>query len=577
MTDQKNEKNSAPHHPTPSEQHILLMLLPFWTPLIPPMGISCLNTFLQGYGYHIKMIDANTAPQFRELYGNYFSILNEHIPENKKGNFFNVGHDVLKDHMMAHLNCTNDEVFIKLTEQLIAKHFFYDMKRLYVIELNRLIREFYILLDKYFRDILAAETPSVLGLSVFRGTLGASLFVAKIAKECHPHIKIIMGGGAFSQALAPGTSDFERFLASTPYIDHIIIGEGEVLFLKWLRGELTENQRVYSQADTHGQSLDIQAIAIPDFFNFELADYIHVPAYASRSCPFQCSFCAETVNWGRYRKKNIPLLIQQLIELYKKHSSQLIFMCDSLINPIISELSEELLKCDISIYWDAYLRADKPVCEIDNALLWRRGGFYRARIGVESGSANVLELMGKNMGPEQIKLAISTLASVGIKTSTMWVIGHPGETEKDFQQTLDLIEELKDDTFEAECNPFRYFLAGQVNSEEWAMGKPIGVYPDEVVNLVTLQTWALDGQPSREETYQRMNRFVQHCKRLGIPNPYSLHEIYQADERWKKLHENAVPSLAEFRETNFIEENKKVKKLIVAKNIVPEDENDFDF
>jgi radical SAM superfamily enzyme YgiQ (UPF0313 family) len=243
-------------------------------------------------------------------------------------------------------------------------------------------------------------------------------------------------------------------------------------------------------------------------------------------------------------------------------------MCDSLLNPIITELAKVLLEKDVSIYWDGYLRVDKASCDIDNVFQWRRGGFYRARLGVESGSQKILDAMHKEITIEQIKEAIINLSYAGIKTTTYWIIGYPGETEEDFQQTLDLIEELKDEIYEADCNGFIYFLTGQAHSKEWVdQYKSISLYPDKVKNMLMLNTWILDCEPSREETFKRVNRFVQHCKRLGIPNPYSLHDVYLADERWTHLHENAVPPLVQFEMNGpCIDERKKVKNLLRGQN-----------
>jgi hypothetical protein len=59
-----------------------------------------------------------------------------------------------------------------------------------------------------------------------------------------------------------------------------------------------------------------------------------------------------------------------------------------------------------------------------------------------------------------------------------------------------------------------------------------------------------------------MNRFVRHCKKLGVPNPYSMQDIYEADQRWKRLHKNAVPPLVEFKNPdNYIDERKNIKKI----------------
>lgn len=58
-----------------------------------------------------------------------------------------------------------------------------------------------------------------------------------------------------------------------------------------------------------------------------------------------------------------------------------------------------------------------------------------------------------------------------------------------------------------------------------------------------------------------------HCKNLGIPNPYSYGEYIKADQRWKKLHKNAAPSILELTGTEtHLEENKNIKILSLARN-----------
>lgn len=558
---------------------ILLGLLPFWTPLIPPMGISCIKSFLREHGYAVKTFDANIEEKFREIYEQYFVNLREYVPENKRGNFYNIGHDLLQNHMMAHINYENEMEYIELVKIMVFKNYFCKVDDQNIRELNKIIDRFYNELGKYILDLLEKEKPEVLGLSVYRGTLPASLYVLKLTRQNFPHIKTVMGGGIFSQELDFASENLKYLLGKTPYsdyIDKILIGEGEILFLKYLQGELNQSQRIYSLKDIDNQVLDLTSLDLPDFSDFECHHYPYIPAYTSRSCPFQCSFCAETIYWGKYRKKNSRQVVEEMRKLSGKHNHRLFLMCDSLLNPIITDLARQLANLDVSLYWDGYLRVDQQACDVEKAFLWRRGGFYRARLGVESGSPKVLGLMEKKITLDQIKKVISNLADAGIKTTTYWIIGHPGETEEDFQQTMDLVEKLKDEIYEAECNPFRYFMTGQVNSAAWAKtNKRIPLYPKNARNLLIVQTWDLDAEPLREEVNERIIRFVEHCSSLGIPNPYSLHDIYKADERWEKLHKNAVPSLLKLSEGSVsIDETKYVKQLLVLQNKF-HDEEDF--
>jgi radical SAM superfamily enzyme YgiQ (UPF0313 family) len=186
-------------------------------------------------------------------------------------------------------------------------------------------------------------------------------------------------------------------------------------------------------------------------------------------------------------------------------------------------------------------------------------------------------MIGKQITPQMIAATVSALAYAGIKTTTYWVIGHPGETEEDFQQTLDLVEQLKNDIWQAEPAPFDYYYSGQAAQHEWAKKRRL-LYPDWATDMLLVQSWILDLEPSREVAYQRVFRFGEHCRKLGIPNPYTLHEVHQADERWKQLHKNAVPSILEFRNTKqYIEENKSIKGCCYATHNQEQYEGDFGF
>jgi len=547
-------------------ENILLALLPFWDPQIPPLGISCLKSHLERHGFRAKTVDLNIEPQFRDVIKIYFEILKQHLPANKQGNFYKIAHEVMQNHMMAHTHYKDKTKYLELVKILVYKTFYTHIDTNTVLELCEIVSGFYTRLERHFLNLLQEEQPGVLGISVFGGTLAASLHAFKLTKEKYPHIKTVMGGAIFSDQLHTDSPNFKFFLERTPYIDKIIVGEGENLMLKYLLNELPHSQRVYRLKDINHDILDVSSAAVPDFSDLDTRFYPYMSTYTSRSCPFQCSFCSETILWGKYRRKKTSKIVGELTHLSKKYNSQLFMLGDSLINPTASDISREFAGTGTSVYWDAYLRADNDVCNRENALLWRRGGFYRARLGVESGSQHVLDLMGKKITLHRIKEALSSLANAGIKTTTYWVVGHPGETEEDFQATLRLIEEMRYDIYEADCTPFQYFLTGQSGSGDWAgKSRPVSLYPEDAEEMLILRAWTLDSEPSRQEAYKRMNRFVEHCNKLGVPNPYSLKETYSADERWKKIQKNAVPPFVEFTKGTRICENKEAKRLIPAK------------
>jgi hypothetical protein len=237
-----------------------------------------------------------------------------------------------------------------------------------------------------------------------------------------------------------------------------------------------------------------------------------------------------------------------------------------LVNPVISDIAREFIAEQENLYYDAYFKIDRESANPGNTILWRKGGLYRVRIGTESGSQKILNEMNKKITVDEIKESIKTLAYAGIKTTTYWVIGHPGETEQDFQNTLDLIEELKDDIFQAECNYFLYLYSQQGKADVWAKHRKL-LYPDYINDMLVFKHWTLDLEPRREETFKRVHRFSAHCKALGIPNPYSYNEHVKADERWHRLHENAVPSMMSFmKKEEKVSENLNIKEKSYAIN-----------
>jgi hypothetical protein len=556
---------------------VLLALLPFWTPLIPPMGIASLKSYAEKYGHRVKTVDATVEEQFKEVYNRYFDVLRKFVPENKRGNFYNVGHDVMQNHMMAYMHRKNEREFNQLVKTLMYKIFYCHFDDGEVAIINDVVKEIFIRLERYMLEMLEKEKPQVLGLTVHIHTLPASLFAFKLAKEKYPHIQTVMGGGIFTEQLSLGSDNLAFFLEKIDYIDKIIVGEGEVLFLKFLAGELDPAKRLYTMQDINEGPLDFSNRLLPDLSDFKLEYYPCLAAAASISCPYQCRFCSETVYFGKYRKKSAVRTVEEMIALHRKYGGQMFNMTDSLLNPLISDMADAFIESGVILYWDGCLRVGKSTGDIDNTLHWRRGGFYGANLGIETGSQAVLDLMQKGITVEQSKATIQALAYAGIKTTTYWVIGYPGETEADFQQTLDFVEELKDEIYQAESHPFQ-FLNGLVNYNHWVKDNQVlPLYPPEARDLLIIQTSIIDCYPPREEIYRRLNRFTALCQQLGIPNVYTDMDLYQADRRWKRLHKNAVPEMIEFREKNtHLNECRNIKKVFRSRKLQM-DEGDFMF
>ena len=86
-----------------------------------------------------------------------------------------------------------------------------------------------------------------------------------------------MGGAVFSQELHLNSPSFKLFLEKTPYIDTILVGEGEQLLFKFLEGELPANKRICTLEDINNQLLDLNTLDPPDYSDSDLSKYLILP------------------------------------------------------------------------------------------------------------------------------------------------------------------------------------------------------------------------------------------------------------------------------------------------------------
>jgi len=522
---------------------IRLSIMPFWSPLTPPLGISCLKAYLEQYGYDIHTKDYNTISALYAYGNQYISLIKSFIPSNEIGNVSMIGYDILALHLCAYNNRENNDDYYELVRLLILKNFFHKADDGFVEDLCKLVDCFYKLFSEHLMAELNENEIDIYGISCYSLTLGPSIFAFKLIKSNYPNIKTIMGGGVFADQLSPSFVDFAEFTEKTPFIDHFVIGEGEILFLNLIRSNFHNSPRVIIN-DNLIEKVCLNSVPSPDFSNFDMSSYPQLSAYTSRSCPYRCGFCSETMQWGEYRSKESKDIVHELRSMVDRYNKNIIVFADSLLNLNIDALADDMIlqPQNEKLYWDAYLRVCDMANSMDTVTKWRKAGLYRVRLGVESGSQKVLNLMNKRITVENIKTNIKTLAKAGIKISTYWVVGYPGETDEDFEDTLKLLRELKEYIYEADPHPYYFYPSGQAEKfgEKYNYER---VYPENYCKMLMFSTWQLNKEPLREKIYERLQLFDQCCSECDIRNPYSLMEIYRADKRWKNIHASSVPMM----------------------------------
>ncbi len=258
------------------------------------------------------------------------------------------------------------------------------------------------------------------------------------------HGKIIVGG--------PHTS---VGLDTIPdYVDHIVIGEGEIALPKLIEGSLHERIIHAEKVD------DMDSLPFPAWEElifrgydwrapFNIADAY--PCYTmntSRGCPFNCTFCTVKAVWGRtYRcmsAERVVLDIEQMIRCYGARS--IYFREDhfTLNRNRTIEFCNLLLRKNIKIKWMCETRAD-DLEDYEYVRLMADSGCAMFYIGVESGSPRMLEFFKKGETVEQFRTAFKNIRRVGIQTYASFVLHAPTETPADRALTEQLIEEIRPD------------------------------------------------------------------------------------------------------------------------------------
>jgi radical SAM superfamily enzyme YgiQ (UPF0313 family) len=508
---------------------ILLVKPPYFTPWTPPLGIAILKTFLEQNGYSVKCLDLNVEPELWGMHHKYFSTI-----QSLEDVSINDGYSklwwILQAHMLAYTNGADPATCFRVLEMVIPLYGISHNQKV-LDTLISLVENFFNRLDDLLNQI-DLSSYSVVGTSTYTTSLAASLFILKKIKKEHSQIKTVMGGGVFADDLALGSDNLTTLVEEYHYVDHVVLGEGEMLFLKLLDGDLGHKREV-SLSDLQGKGLEMKDVPTPDFTDLDFDNYYHLTIEGARSCPFQCSFCSETIQWGQYRKKPTKVFVDQVMELVERHNDGSFFMGDSLMNPYIQDFAKELIERKARVFYDGYLRADKPVTNRDRTKFWARSGLFRVRLGIESASARVLGTMDKMTTPKVISDVLKSLASAGIRTTTYWIVGFPGESEEDFQETLDFIEEHHRYIYELEAHPYYYYPYGQVGSRLYQCRS---LYPEEVTSVTKFKVWEIiDADPPREVKYERLRRLSKMASSLGLPNIYTMAERYRAEDRWHSL------------------------------------------
>ncbi len=166
---------------------------------------------------------------------------------------------------------------------------------------------------------------------------------------------------------------------------------------------------------------------------------------------------------------------------------------------------------------------------------WRVGGLHRARLGMESASQRILDDMVKKTDVATMEKSLAALSKADIVTSTLWIVGYPGETEAEFGETIDFIRRNKNHIHQADAWLFQFHPAGLAGSDHLAESGVKTRFSQQLNELFAITPYVIGAGLSLEERFERLERFEREREAMGVANPYSFTEWNRADRRWQDL------------------------------------------
>lgn len=179
-------------------------------------------------------------------------------------------------------------------------------------------------------------------------------------------------------------------------------------------------------------------------YQYELVGERFVLLETTRGCPFPCTFCMRDMYGGRaYRQKtpeHVERDVAMAVEQNGAESGYFIDLEFSLNKKYSMEVCRRIEKFSSKWTWCCQTRADSVDPELLGAM--KRAGCSLIHFGVETGSDRVLQAIDKKISFEQIQRGVAEAKAAGIQVACFFMLGFPGETDAEREQTLDFAERL---------------------------------------------------------------------------------------------------------------------------------------
>lgn len=159
----------------------------------------------------------------------------------------------------------------------------------------------------------------------------------------------------------------------------------------------------------------------------------------SRGCPHRCNYCGQRGFWTKWRHRDPVRFARELAWLHRVHGVQVFNFADE--NPTVDRAAwhtflEALIAEEIDVTLVGSTRADDIVRDRDLLHLYKKAGWVRFLLGVESTDEATLARIRKGATTRIDREAIRLLREHGILSMATWAVGFEEERDRDLWRGL---------------------------------------------------------------------------------------------------------------------------------------------
>ena len=255
--------------------------------------------------------------------------------------------------------------------------------------------------------------------------------------------------------------------------DFVVIGEGEETTLELIKKLEMKNENDFKQIngigfkDENGDYFftperalinNIDQLPIPNRNGIDIRKYLKawkehhkldaISVSTMRGCPYTCRWCSRAVYGLSYRRRSPAAVVDELLKIKEEYNPDTIWFVDDVFtisHKWLFAFNEELKKNNLKINYECITRADRM--DEDVIKIMKESGCFRVWIGAESGSQKIIDAMDRRVKVEQVREMIKLAKKYEIEAGTFIMLGYPGETESDIEETIDHLKKSNPDHF----------------------------------------------------------------------------------------------------------------------------------